>query len=284
MVQMDGSHHDWLEGRGPWLVLMGYIDDATGRVHGRFYEYEGTIPAMDSFKRYVRKYGLPLSVYLDKHTTYKSWAKPTIEDDLEGKKSLSQFGRALGELGVELIHANSPQAKGRVERLFGTLQDRLIKELRLKGIRTLEEANAFLEEYLPVFNKRFNVLALEKGDMHRKVPKGIRLERILCIKEARVVKNDYTVSYEGKFYQIINHVSRKRISIEKRLDNTIWLYEGNQRLKYKEIPYRMIKCYHQKDRVSERVGKQWIPPKNHPWRQYRITQNRAATTATPSNY
>lgn len=285
MVQMDGSHHDWLEGRGPWMVLMGYIDDATGKVYGRFYKYEGTIPAMDSFKRYVQKYGLPLKVYLDKHTTYKSWAKPTIEDELEGKKSLSQFGRAMEELGVELIYANSPQAKGRVERLFGTLQDRLVKEMRLKGICTLEGANAFLKEYLPVFNKRFNVLAREKGDMHRKVPKGIRLESILCIKEERVVKNDYTVSYEAKVYQILTHVNRKRISIEEHLDNTIWLYEGNQRLKYKEIPYRMKRCCQKKERVSERVGKQWIPPKDHPWRQFRISQQRvAAATATTSNY
>ena len=118
MEQVDGSHHDWLEGRGPWLVLMAYIDDATGRVYGRFYDYEGTIPAMDSFMRYIRKYGLPQSVYLDKHTTYKSTEKLSIEDELNGKEPMSQFGRALQELGVKVIHANSPQAKGRVERLF----------------------------------------------------------------------------------------------------------------------------------------------------------------------
>ena len=137
MVQMDGSHHDWFEGRGPWCVLMGYIDDATGRVFGRFYDYEGTIPAMDSFKRYIKKYGLPLSVYLDKYKTYKSTAKPTIEDELNGWEPLSDFERALRELGVEVKHANSPQAKGRIERLFGTLQDRLVKEMRLRGIRTI---------------------------------------------------------------------------------------------------------------------------------------------------
>lgn len=123
MLQMDGSHHDWFEGRGPKCVLMAYIDDATGRVFGRFYEYEGTIPAMDSFRRYIRKYGLPMSVYLDKHSTYKSWAKLTDEDIMAGREEpLSQFQRALQELGVQVIHAHSPQAKGRVERLFGTLQ------------------------------------------------------------------------------------------------------------------------------------------------------------------
>ena len=133
MVQMDGSHHDWLEGRGPKLVLMGYIDDATNTIYGRFYDYEGTLPAMDSFKGYVEKYGLPMSVYLDRHTTYKSSKKLTEWDEVEGIESLSQFERALKELGVEVIHALSPQAKGRIERLFGVLQDRLVKEMRLRG-------------------------------------------------------------------------------------------------------------------------------------------------------
>lgn len=158
MVQMDGSHHDWLEGRGPQLVLMGYIDDATNTTFARFHEYEGTLPAMDSFKRYVRKYGLPLSVYLDRHTTYKSPRKLTPEEELEGiAEPMSEFERALKELGVEVIHAHSPQAKGRIERLFGVLQDRLIKEMRLRGVKTKDEANEFLEEYLPGYNQRFNL-------------------------------------------------------------------------------------------------------------------------------
>ena len=141
MVQMDGSHHDWLEGRGPKLVLMGYIDDATNRTYGRFYDYEGTLPAMDSFREYVKKYGLPMSVYLDRHTTYKSSKKLTEWDEVEGIEFLSQFERALKELDVEVIHALSPQAKGRIERLFGVLQDRLVKEMRLAGITTKEQAN-----------------------------------------------------------------------------------------------------------------------------------------------
>ena len=128
---------------------MGSIDDATNTTYGRFYDYEGTLPAMDSFKGYVEKYGLPMSVYLDRHTTYKSSKKLTEWDEIEGIAPLSQFERALKELGVEVIHALSPQAKGRIERLFGVLQDRLVKEMRLRGITTKDEANAFLEEYLP---------------------------------------------------------------------------------------------------------------------------------------
>jgi transposase len=112
MVQVDGSHHDWLEGRGPRLVLMGYIDDATGRVFARFYGYEGTLPVLDSFGRYVGRYGLPGSVYLDRHTTYKSSGKPTIEDELNNRRPQSQFERAMAELGVKVIHANSPRPRG----------------------------------------------------------------------------------------------------------------------------------------------------------------------------
>ncbi len=124
MIQLDGSHHDWFEGRGQKCVLMGYIDDATGNPFGRFYAYEGTLPAMDSFKSYIKKYGIPASIYLDKHTTYKSNKKQTIEDELNDIEPLSQFARAAKELGVNLIYANSPQAKGRIERLFHGREDK----------------------------------------------------------------------------------------------------------------------------------------------------------------
>lgn len=129
MVQMDGSHHDWFEGRGEPCVFMGYIDDATGNPFGSFHDYEGTLPAMDSFRCYVEKYGIPLSLYLDKHSTYKVNQKRSIRDELNDTDPLSQFTRAVKELGVNVIHADSPQAKGRIERLFYTFQDRLIKEM-----------------------------------------------------------------------------------------------------------------------------------------------------------
>ena len=206
MVQMDGSEHYWLEGRGPYCVFMGYIDDATGNPFGRFYEYEGTVPAMDSFKRYIKKHGIPLSVYLDKHTTYKSTGKPSIEDELNNIAPLSQFERALKELGVEVIHANSPQAKGRVERLFETFQDRLIKELRLEGAKTIDEANKVLEQFLPSYAKRFCVKALYSDDLHRAIPKGIDLDRILCVKTERALRKDFTVAHNKKLYQILDNV------------------------------------------------------------------------------
>lgn len=155
LIQLDGSHHDWFERRGPRCVLMAYSDAASRRVFARFYEYEGTIPALDSVHRYIRQHGIPLAIYADQHTTYQSPAEPTVEEHLAGLKPTSQFGGALAELGVELIPAHSPQAKGRVERLFKTFQDRLVKELRLARIATLEAANRFLAGYLPVYNRRF---------------------------------------------------------------------------------------------------------------------------------
>src|SRR4030042_1630479 len=202
MVQMDGSHHAWFEDRGGPCVLMSYIDDANGEVFARFYGYEGTIPAMDSLKRYIKKNGLPLKVYLDKHSTYKSTAKPTIEDELNDVGPLSEFERALKELGVEVSHAHSPQAKGRIERLFRTFRDRALKEMRLRGIRSIEEGNRFLGEYLPLYNKRFSVCPREKDDVHRPLPRGLDLNAILCIKTERTLRNDFTVAHNHKLSRI----------------------------------------------------------------------------------
>ncbi len=185
LVQLDGSHHDWFEGRGPRCVLMAYIDDASSRVFARFYDHEGTIPAMDSFQHYVQRHGLPLALYADKHTTYQSPAEPTVAEQLAGTEPQSQFGRALTELGVELIAAPSPQAKGRVERLFATFQDRLVKELRLAGIATLAAANQFLEHYRPVYNRRFAVPPAQAADLHRPAPSARALDGSLCLKTMR---------------------------------------------------------------------------------------------------
>jgi len=265
MLQMDGSEHDWLEGRGPWMVLMGYIDDATGNVFGRFHEYEGTLPAMDSFKRYTGKHGIPLSVYLDRHTTYKSTAKPTIEEELAGTKPMSQFERALKELGVKVIHAYSPQAKGRIERLFGTLQDRLIKEMRLRGIKTLKEANRFLASYLPAYNRRFRVPAANEGDLHRSA-KGIDLDRILCIKTPRTVDNDNTITHDKKFYQIKEEVDAKKVVVEKWTDGSMHIVDKGRDLKYREIAARPERVK-EPARHTPKISRRRKPAADHSWRR-----------------
>lgn len=269
---MDGSHHDWFEGRGPWCVLMGYIDDARGRVFGRFYGYEGTIPAMDSFKRYIRKYGLPLSVYLDRYKTYKSTAKPTLEDELNDREPLSDFERALKELGVEVVHANSPQAKGRIERLFRTLQDRLVKEMRLRRIRTLEEANAFLEAYLPIYNRKFSVRPRERENLHRPLGRGLDLDAILCIKTERTLRNDFTVAHQRKLYQVEDKVNASKVMVQDRMDGSIRITHKNHPLRFREITERPIL----EKRPSPVMGrrKSSTPSTDHPWRGFKFGKHR----------
>lgn len=268
MVQIDGSHHAWFEDRGPECVLMGYIDDATGGVFGRFYDYEGTMPAMDSFKRYIRKRGLPLKVYLDKHSTYKSTAKPTIEEELDGVGPLSEFERALKELGVEVSHAHSPQAKGRIERLFRTFQDRVIKEMRLRGVKTLEEGNEFLEEYLPFYNKRFSVRPREKDDVHRALPRGMDLNAILCIKTERTLRNDFTVAHNHKLYQIEDATKASKVIVQDRMDGSMMVTYQGRALRFKEITERPLR--ENKQPVATRRRKTYIPPADHPWRRFKI--------------
>jgi transposase len=273
MVQMDGSHHDWLEGRGPECVLMGYIDDARGDVFGRFYGYEGTIPAMDSFKRYVQKKGLPLCIYLDQYKTYKSTAKPSIEDELSGRRGpLSHFERALGELGVEVKHANSPQAKGRIERLFGTLQDRLVKEMRLRGIKTLEEANLFLEEYLPIYNQRFTVSPKERGDLHRPLGRGVDLDAILCKKTERTLRNDFTVAHDRKLYQVEEAIQASKVTVQDRIDGSLRIYYKDRALRFREITERPLR--EEKPLSLTKKTKPYTPPMDHPWRRFKFGKHR----------
>jgi len=268
MVQADGSHHDWFEGRGPWCVLMGQIDDATSKVSAEFHDYEGTLPFMASFKSYVKAKGIPLSVYIDRHTTYKSNKKPSIEDELEDKEPLTQVGRALKELGVDVIFAHSAQAKGRVERLFRTFQDRLVKEMRLRKIRSIEEANVFLKEYLPVYNKRFSVPAAKSADLHRPLPKGIDLDRILCKKTEHTLRNDFTVAHDKKLYQVENNIRTKQVTIEERANGSMLIWHKNMALKFKEITKRLQKVIEvPKSRLSARAH---TPPKDHPWHSFRF--------------
>jgi hypothetical protein len=249
---------------------MGIIDDATGRVFGGFYDYEGTIPAMDSFKRYIQKYGLPLSVYLDRYKTYKSTAKPTIEEELNDVEPLSDFERALRELGVEVVHANSPQAKGRIERLFGTFQDRLVKEMRLRGIRTIEEANAFLEEYLPIYNRRFSVSPIEGGDLHRLLGRGLALDAILCIKTERTLRNDFTVAHNRKLYQ--DKVNTSRVMVQDRIDGSIHITHKNRALRFREITERPPR--EKKPLTLTKRSKPYTPPPSHPWRRFKFGKHR----------
>lgn len=266
MVQLDGSHHQWFGEECAWSVLMGYVDDATSRVYLRFYEYEGTIPAMDSLKRYIKKNGIPRSVYLDKHTTYKSTKKPTIEDELKNIKAMSQFERALKELGVKVIHADSPQAKGRVERSFRTHQDRLIKELSLAGIKDIESANKFLDSYyIPKHNRKFSIAAKDLANMHRSIPGGMDIDRILCIKRTVSLRNDFTVQYNNKYYQVLEAIGAKQITVEEGLDGKIRLYYKDKRLKHKIIAKKPQRI--EKKKIVIIRKERYKLPADHPYRK-----------------
>jgi len=287
MIQMDGSHHDWLEGRGPEPVLMGLIDDATNHVFARFYDYEGTFPALDSFKRYTLRYGLPQSVYLDKHSTYQSQAKPRLEEELEGqRKAQSQFERALEELGVRVIHADSPQAKGRVERLFGIFQDRLIKEMRLENIRTKEEANRFLTRYLPRYNRRFQREPKSPANLHQPLPEDLKLKRIFSVQKRRLLRNDNTIRHNKKLYLIEtpwNGRRPRRIQTEERLNGRLYLLDEDRELRYREIRERPLLPAPMKAPFPHKPPR-IIPPSDHPWRKFRLpgspslSQDRLLTT------
>jgi hypothetical protein len=239
---MDGSHHDWFEGRGPKCVLMGMIDDATGQIYGQFHAYEGTLPAMACFKGYVQKYGIPLAVYLDRHTTYKSTTKVTMVDEIAGINPLSQFGRAMAEFEVEMIYAHSPQAKGRVERLFQTLQDRLVKEMRLLGISSIKAANKFLKTYLLKFNKQFSVKPVNEANLHRAVPEGLDLDKVLCIRTHRALRNDFTVAHDKKLYQVETAVQTDTVLVEDKIDGSMVISHKGKQLKITEILERPEKA------------------------------------------
>lgn len=273
-VQMDGSHHRWLEGRGPEFVLMGYVDDATGRVYARFYPSEDRDAAFDSFGRYCRLYGIPQSVYLDKHTIYKSPGKPTLEDQLENRWPQTQFERALSELGVQVIHAHSPQAKGRVERLFRTFQDRLIKEMRLSRIRALPEANRFLKGFLVRYNRRFSRAPRQPGNVHRPAPAGKMLSQVLCEKKPRVVTHDGTIQIDGQRLQLLppglRPLAKKGVLVTISPQGKLRvLYEGKE-LAYRAIPLQPKPKFEPAQEGLPRLGHRYRHPQppGHPWRQF----------------
>jgi transposase len=234
LIQMDASIHDWLEGRGEQLVLVSLIDDATSRVMARFYR-EGTVEAhMDLLGRWLRQYGRPLALYTDRHSIFEPQDKGRAVPE-----GTTQFGRALGELDIELIRAHSPQAKGRVERSFGTAQDRWVKELRLAGARTVDEANAVLARVVPEHNRRFAQPARQRGDAHRALGCAFNLAAILSLQEQRVVANDYTIRWHNRFYQLLPPVypgeRGGRVIVERRLDGTLAIRFQKHYLKYSEV-------------------------------------------------
>jgi transposase len=278
MVQLDGSHHDWFEGRRAKCVLMVMVDDATNRMRARFSEEETTRASYDVLEGWVRQNGVPGSVYVDRDSIYRCEGEPSVADQLAGKERQTQFGRAMSQLGVELILANSPQAKGRVERMNGVLQDRLVKALRLARINDLESANRFLEEkYHKEYDQRFERVPASPRDVHRDVP--CNLDEILSWEEERVVQKDWTAACEGKWYQVdrqheaLSLVGRKMV-IRTLRDGRVQLAYRGKKLKWKELPERPQRNLGREPAKVRRVKSP--PAANHPWRRPLLRAGRGA--------
>jgi len=266
MVQLDGSHHAWLEDRGPVCVLMGYIDDATGKKYGRFYEYEGTMPALDSLKRYIRRYGIPGSVYVDRHGTYQAKSRESIQEQLADKRAQSAFEKAAERLEIKVIHAQSAPAKGRIERSFRTDQDRLVKELRLQNISTLAQANQFLEGYWGRHNRRFSVAPVEAEDFHRPIGVGVNLGALLSVQTERAVRNDGTIAYGGRWYQLLERNVGKKVAVEERPEGKLRILSAGQAVAYKQLASRPKPAQDPRPQRSPRAPKPVRPPMAHPWK------------------
>jgi len=234
LIQMDTSVHDWLEGRGEGMVLMAAIDDATSRVEARFYEGETVEAYMDLTERWLRRYGRPLAFYTDKDSVFQWQSKGRAAE------GLTQFGRALEELDTQLILAHSPQAKGRIERFFGTAQDRWVKELRLAKAMTREVANELVQcRLVPEFNRRFSVPAADGADAHRAVGRQYCLAAILSVQTKRKVMNDYTIRLHNRWYQLpkpaLPGLRGGQVIVEERREGTLAIRFGDQYLQYHEI-------------------------------------------------
>jgi len=292
LVQMDGSTHRWLGDDLPQYVLFVMIDDATSQVFARFYESEDTASAFDLFGRYVKGHGLPGALYVDHDSIYvvNESAVQSQRRAATDKPVLTQFGRAMQELAVGIIAANSPQAKGRVERVNRTLQDRLVKELAMAltatgaGIKDLAAANAFLENtFLPAFNQEFAKPPASGVNLHHKVPAHRKLEEVLCHQESRSVGQDWCVQYDGRILQIdLQHaalaLAGKRIEVLEPAGGTLQLLHGRVRLTFTELTSRPERL--PAKRVALASRKLWRPGPSHPWNATPACAKRPARTST----
>jgi len=262
LVQMDGSHHDWFEGRSDKCVLMVMIDDATNQTQARLYPAETTRAAFDLFERWARRHGLPRAVYVDRHSIYR-------DEDHPDKPT--QFGRAMKELGTELILAHSPQAKGRVERRNAVFQDRLVKEMRLRKISDMKQANDLLESvFLPDLNRRYALAAASEQDLHRAAEPGLKLEEVLCVQEERVVGQDWCVRWNNRFLQIDErHASlrlpRRKVRIKHLADGQLLVDHQGERLTFVELSAKPAARKPEKKLIVN--NRQHKPGDNHPWKK-----------------
>ncbi len=274
LLQIDGSPHDWLQGRGPGLSLVGAIDDATGKVpYALFQEQEDTKGYLLMLREITLKEGIPLALYHDRHSIFELPPDklPTIEEQLSGKRPLTQFGRLMEELGITSISANSPQAKGRIERLWRTFQDRLTSELRLAEAKTANEANQVLADFLPRYNRKFAVKAAEPELAYRKLDSGFKPEEFFCFKYQRTVGADNVVRFGKHRLQVLTSTDRLsythcKVEVQERLDGSLAVYYQRHCLSTRPAPLEPAKL---REPVVAGLATQHHyakPAPDHPWR------------------
>ncbi len=273
LVQIDGSQHPWLEGRGQAEPdLLCAIDDATGRVLLQFGPVESTETVMRLLRDYIRLHGRPLAIYADRHSIYQTNREASIDEQLQGREAETQVGRALRELDIEYIPAYSPEAKGRVERSFRTHQHRLVRLMRLEGICEIAQANRFLNEhYIDYHNDEFIKTAASTYDAHR-CAEGFDLDAILSHQETRTVMNDYTISYHKTRYQIAKEsvasgLRGGKVAVERRLDGSIHVRFRDHYLTVTQLPPQQPKASQRKRPKARKEPTTVIPAADHPWRQ-----------------
>lgn len=283
MLQLDGSQHRWFGRHEQEACLMNMVDDATGTTLSLMTENESLEGAMRLLWHWIERYGVPEALYTDRHTIYRAFRPPTLQEDLTGEEPLSSFGRACKKLGIAILTAHSPQAKGRVERKHGVFQDRFLKELALQDITTIAAANILLQQgFVEDLNRRFAVPPADPVDAHRPLAKGENLAAILCRERSRTVSNDFTLRYESRWYQITREnrslpKPRFRVTVRTLLDGTVELWLDGRRLNFEAIPPGMKGTAAQPTPSKPRPA----PPKpgpNHPWRTPWKMQITAPTT------
>lgn len=277
LIQLDGSPHAWFEDRGPYCTLLAFIDDATSRImNGMFVDYEGTFALFDATEHYLVTHGKPLAFYVDKHSTFKINRQASVEENLKDTQAQSQFSRAMNELKIGVIFANSPEAKGRVEKLFQTLQDRLVKEMRLKGISTKEEGTRFFRQvYIPFHNSKFAVAPREKANLHKPLLPTDDLTKMFTIRSKRMVTRDLIVRYKNTRYQLLPESGSRytlrhaAVTVEENKKGRVgFIYKDKtiaHKIAVKEIKQaKPVQVASSKDFKENRIR---IPDWDHPWRQ-----------------
>ena len=302
LLQMDGSEHRWLGPDGPQFTLIAAIDDATGKVpYALFRKNEDAHGYFLLLREIIRRKGLPLALYSDRHSVFTVSRPATVQDQLEGKEPQTQFGRAMETLGIELILAHSPQAKGRIERLWGTFHDRLVQELRLANAKTMEDADQVLQTFVDKYNGRFTVPAAQPGNASMPLPAEVKLDAVLCFAYERTVAMDNTVSFGGKELQIKpdqvrTSYARTRVTVQEQLDGrVVVLYQGRE-LASTDAPPRPVVLRarkHAKTGADQQkqgavgdgggpaaippsastTAKKRPPPSNHPWHTKTISRD-----------